>query len=140
MQNIDSGRNRTNMGDGQNRDGQGMSGNASEMASTAQEKINEGASAAQEKFGAGAEAVRENAASGLASAATRMRDQSSSQDGMQAQVKGKAADAMESASHYLTEHDSQELWTDVERFVKDHPMQAAAGALVAGYVLAKVTR
>jgi ElaB/YqjD/DUF883 family membrane-anchored ribosome-binding protein len=143
MQNIDSGRNRTNMGDGQDRDGMnrdGMGESASEIASTAQEKISEGASAAQEKFGAGAEAVRENAASGLASAANRMRDQSSGQDGMQAQVKGKAADAMENASHYLAEHDSQELWTDLERFVKDHPMQAAAGALVAGYVLAKVTR
>ena len=72
MQNIDSGRNRTNMGDGQNRDGQGMSGNASEMASTAQEKINEGASAAQEKFGAGAEAVRENAAKKVAAARKKL--------------------------------------------------------------------
>jgi ElaB/YqjD/DUF883 family membrane-anchored ribosome-binding protein len=136
MQNIDSGRNRTNMGDGQG----GVGENASEMASAAQEKISEGASAAQEKIGERAEAVRESAASGLASAANRMRDQSSGQDGMQAQVKGKAADAMETASQYLNQHDSQELWTDLERFVKEHPMQAAAGALVAGYVLAKVTR
>jgi len=47
---------------------------------------------------------------------------------------------MDRTASYLKEHDSQELWSEVEAFVKEHPMQAAAGALFAGYMLGKIIR
>ena len=47
---------------------------------------------------------------------------------------------MDKTATYLKEHDSQELMHDFEDYVKAHPLQAAAGALVAGFVLAKIVR
>ena len=73
-------------------------------------------------------------------AAERMRERADSHEGMQADVATKAADAMDRTASYLKEHDSQELWSEVEAFVKEHPMQAAAGALFAGYMLGKIIR
>jgi ElaB/YqjD/DUF883 family membrane-anchored ribosome-binding protein len=69
-----------------------------------------------------------------------MRDRASSTGGVQAQVGERAADYMEKASTYLQDHDSQELWGEVEKFVKEHPMQAAAGALFAGFMLGRMMR
>ena len=97
-------------------------------------------SQAGEKIVAGADAGKERAASGLSVAAERMRERADSHEGMQADVAAKAADAMDKTASYLKEHDSQELWSEVEAFVKEHPMQAAAGALFAGYMLGKIIR
>lgn len=104
------------------------------------EQAGEVASKAQEKASSAADAGLDRAASGLHTAAEKMRDRASGTGGMQAQVGEKAADVMDRASSYLQSHDSGELWEDVERFVKDHPMQAAGGALVAGFLLGKIMR
>jgi ElaB/YqjD/DUF883 family membrane-anchored ribosome-binding protein len=98
------------------------------------------ASKAQEKAGAAADMGVDRAATGLHTAAEKMRDRASSTSGVQAQVGEKAADYMEKASTYLQDHDSQELWGEVEKFVKEHPMQAAAGALFAGFMLGRMMR
>ncbi|MCC6387625.1 MAG: hypothetical protein IT302_09595 [Dehalococcoidia bacterium] len=113
---------------------------ATEKAEELKDKAGEVRSQAGEKMLAGADAGKERAASGLSMAADRMRERAESHDGMQADVAARAADAMDRTAGYLKEHDSQELWADMEQFVKDHPMQAAAGALFAGYVLGKLMR
>ncbi|MCC6381518.1 MAG: hypothetical protein IT304_03370, partial [Dehalococcoidia bacterium] len=86
-----------------------------------------------------ADAGLDRAASGLQKAADQMRDRAGS-EGLQGQVATKAADTMEKTASYLREHDTDEIWKDMESFVKDHPMQAAAGALVAGFVLGRLLR
>ncbi|MBI2767490.1 MAG: hypothetical protein HYX53_16465 [Chloroflexi bacterium] len=98
------------------------------------------AAKAQLKAFAGADVGRERAASGLATAAGRMRERAEDRGGMQAQFGAKAADAMGKTAGYLREHDSNELWDGVRAFIKEHPMQAAAGALFAGYFIGKMMR
>ncbi|MBK6663163.1 MAG: hypothetical protein IPG47_10635 [Thermoflexaceae bacterium] len=131
--------------------GSSMMEQAGDVASKAQEAVSSKAeqvkeqagemrSQAGEKIVAGADAGKERAASGLSVAAERMRERADSHEGMQADVATKAADAMDRTASYLKEHDSQELWSEVEAFVKEHPMQAAAGALFAGYMLGKIIR
>lgn len=82
----------------------------------------------------------DKAAGGLESAAEQMRDRFADQDGVPAQVGGKMADGLERTAGYLREHDADQIWEDVEAFVKDHPLQSAAGAAIAGFVIARVLR
>ena len=113
---------------------------AGDVAAEAQEKAAGMATKAQDKLHSGAEAGRERAASGLKSAASSLRDRTESTEGLQNQLGTKAADSLEKASGYLEEHDTDEMWERLERMVKEHPMQAAAGALVAGYLLGRIVR
>jgi len=88
----------------------------------------------------GADTGMDKAAQGLGSAAEKMRMRAEEDQGMRSTVEAKAADAMDKTAGYLKEHDSQELMHEIEEFVKTHPMQAAVGALAAGYVLGKLVR
>lgn len=106
----------------------------------AKERVAEGTTAVQERVTSGADKGMEKAAEGLGSAAEKMRARASEETGMRATAQEKAADAMDKTAGYLKEHDSQELMHDFEEYVKAHPMQAAAGALVAGFMLAKIVR
>ena len=45
---------------------------------------------------------------------------------IRATVEVKTADAMEKTADFLKTHDSRELMTDLEEFVKAHPLQATA--------------
>ncbi|MGE5597221.1 MAG: hypothetical protein ACM3S1_14450 [Hyphomicrobiales bacterium] len=119
----------------------------SRSGGTATEQMQEKAEQAQEKMGQAATMGRERAdqgitkaASGLHSAADQLRQRSEGKEGMQGQVGTKAADALEKTSSYLKERDSQQIWDDVESFVRENPMQAAAGALVAGFILGRMLR
>ena len=96
--------------------------------------------AAQEKVASGANAGMDKAAQGLDSAAEKMRTRAEEDEGMRSTIEGKAADAMDKTATYLKDHDSEQLMHDIEEFVRAHPLQAAAGALVAGYVLGKIVR
>lgn len=115
--------------------GRSMSEQAGDVATKTQEKAQEMGSKMQEQADAGLD----KAASGLQKAAEQMRERGGS-EGLQGQVATKAADTMEKTAGYLRDHDTDEIWQDVESFVKEHPMQAAAGALVAGFVLGRLLR
>jgi ElaB/YqjD/DUF883 family membrane-anchored ribosome-binding protein len=52
----------------------------------------------------------------------------------------KVAEGMERSATYLREHSTEDMRGDVERYVREHPMQAMAGALVAGFVLSRILR
>ena len=120
---------------------------ASDKASGFQEKATEKASELQEKASEvgtklheSAEAGIDRAADGLEKAAVQLRSRAEDGGGVQEKVGVRVADGLDKTSQYLRDHEAQEIWTDVEQFVKDHPMQAAVGALVAGYVVAKVMK
>ena len=113
---------------------------AEEMAGKAQDKAAELGSTAKDKAMEGAEAGRERAATGLQSAASSLRERGESSEGLQAELSTKAADSLDKASTYLSEHDTGEMWEELERLIKEHPMQAAAGALAAGFFLGRILR
>ena len=112
-----------------------------EQAGEVAEKAQEQAGAVKDKAIEQAEVGKQKAASGLHSAAEQLRNRAGDEeDGVKAQVVTKAADTMEQTATYLEEHEASEIWEDFERFVKEHPMQAAAGALVAGFVFGRILR
>ncbi|MCK9518739.1 MAG: hypothetical protein M0R74_06920 [Dehalococcoidia bacterium] len=109
---------------------------AGEMKQRAQEQASNVATMARERSDQG----MYKASEGLSSAAAQLREKGEQRGGKQAQVASKMADQLDRTSTYLRDHDTQQVWDDVERFVKENPMQAAAGALFAGFVLGRILR
>lgn len=109
---------------------------ASDYASKAQEKASEYGNKLQGQADAGID----RAAEGLEQAAEQMRTRIDGQGGIEAQVGTKLADGLERSAGYLREHEADEIWHDVEQFVKDHPLQAAATAAFAGFVVARIMK
>ena len=112
----------------------------SQFGKKAGEAATEAKSAVQERVTAGADAGMDKAAEGVGSAAEKMRARAQDDEGVRSSLEGKAADAMDKTAGYLKDHDSKELMHDLEEFVKAHPLQAAVGALAAGYLLGKIAR
>lgn len=110
------------------------------LGTLAGETATEAKSALGEKLNTGADAGMNKAADGLGSAAEKMRTRAGDDEGVRATVEEKTADAMDKTADFLKTHDSKELMTDLEEFVKAHPLQAAVGALAAGYVIGKIVR
>lgn len=102
--------------------------------------LSEAKSGVQDRVVSGADAGLDKTADGLESAAEKLRSRTDGEAGVKSAVQEKAADAMEKTAGYLKEHDSKELMHDLEEFVKAHPIQAAVGALAAGYVIGKIAR
>lgn len=113
-----------------------ISDRASEMSSTVQDQASEYGQKIQEQADTGID----KAASGLQKAADQMRSRMNQQGGTQGQVGTKVADGLEKSATYLRDHEANEIWDDVEQWVKDHPIQSAAGAAVAGFVIARILR
>jgi len=78
------------------------------------------------------------AADGVDTAAGKLRERAEHTDGMAAKAETKVADTMEQAAGYLREKDTTAVRGDVETFVREHPIQALAGAIVGGYVLGRI--
>jgi ElaB/YqjD/DUF883 family membrane-anchored ribosome-binding protein len=123
--------------------GGGEPGRSGETA----ERAREYGQQAQEKAAEYGEQARERADEGMDRAgermgetAARVRERAQERGGMQAEVGTRVADSMERTANYLKEHDTAELMDDVERYVKEHPVQAVAGAVVAGFVIGRILR
>lgn len=101
-----------------------------------QERTQEAAEQARQKADEGVD----RAAGGMQSAAEKLRERTEGKSGMTAEVGTKAADTMERGATYLREHDTQEIIDDVERYVREHPMQALAGAVVGGFLIGRILR
>lgn len=112
----------------------------SEVAGQVQEKVSEKAGEVKEKATEQADAGINKAAEGLQRTAEQMRERAGEQGGVKGEVATRAADGLEKTATYLREHEATEIWTDVEAFVKEHPVQAAISALAAGFVLGRVLR
>ncbi len=89
-----------------------------------------------QKAKAQADAGLDTAAGGIESAASKLRERAGS-DGVQAQAGAKVADTMERSADYLREHDSADIFDDVQRYVKAHPLQTAAGAVIGAFLLGR---
>ena len=113
-----------------------------EQAGEVAEKAQEQATAVKDKALEQAEAGKQRAASGLHSAADQLRNRTGEEepDDLRGKAMTKAADTIERSATYLDEHETSEIWDDIEKFVREHPMQAAAGALVAGLVIGRILR
>jgi ElaB/YqjD/DUF883 family membrane-anchored ribosome-binding protein len=114
---------------GHTSDAEGVGKQARQAATKAREK-------AQEQ----AEAGIDTAAEGLSSAADKIRERAAGVDGMPAQAGTKVADTMERTAGYLREHDTNEIVDDLERYVREHPVQAVAGAIVGGFVIGRILK
>jgi len=107
-----------------------------DMKDKAAEKVSEYSDRAIEQADAG----KEKAATGMEQAAGTLREKISGQSGLTAEAGTKVADTMEKTAGYLHEHSTTEVWDDVESYVREHPAQALMGAVVAGFLIAKVLR
>ena len=109
---------------------------ADQMIDRSREKGSESAENAQEH----AHQTRERAASAVDRAATEIRERAQRQDGKTAEIGVKVADRLESTSDYLEQHDTSAMLDDIEKYVRNHPMQAVGAAAVGGFVLARILR
>ena len=117
---------------GEQSDGSG----SQQVMQKAQEKASEFGQKAQEQADMGLD----KAAGTVDRAATQLRERAQQQGGVQAEVGTKVADGLDKTAGYLQEHDTAEIMDDVERYVREHPLQAMAGAVVGGFVLARILR
>jgi hypothetical protein len=107
------------------------------QAQQATEKAKEIASNAGRKVEEQADAMREQGAGTLSSTAERVRS-ISGEDGTVGAAGAKVADTMEKTASYLQDNNVEQLMTDIEAYVKEHPVQAVFLAFAAGYVASKV--
>ncbi|HXH21791.1 MAG TPA: hypothetical protein VNN10_07160 [Dehalococcoidia bacterium] len=114
----------------------GIGEKADEFAGRAREMASEYAEMAQAQVEVG----KDQAASSMETAAQKLRERTMAQGGLGSQAGEKVAEGMESAAGYLREHSTGEIWDDVERYVRAHPMQALAGAAFAGFLLGRMLR
>jgi hypothetical protein len=78
---------------------------------------------------------RERTAEGVERVAGRVRERAANIPGSE-----RVAEGMEGTARYLREHDTTEIMNDLERYVRQHPMQAVAGAVFAGFLIGRVLR
>jgi ElaB/YqjD/DUF883 family membrane-anchored ribosome-binding protein len=123
--------------DGGNGQSDGQGGAVQHAMETGKAKATDVAHSLQERTEQG----RERAAGGLENAASQLRSNFAGDgEGVKGQVGVKVADSLEKTAVYLRDHETDQIWSDVETFVTEHPVQAAAGALVAGFVLGRMLR
>lgn len=80
---------------------------------------------------------RGRAAEGLDGAAAMLRGQ---EDRLPGQVAERTADGMERTAGYLRSHDTAEIRSDVEDYVREHPIQGVAAAIAAGFLIGRMLR
>ena len=76
---------------------------------------------------------------GMESAASTLRDKVESLPGGEriAGAANKTADAMESAADYVRDADLKEMFSDVQRIVREHPGATLLAVAAAGFLLAR---
>jgi ElaB/YqjD/DUF883 family membrane-anchored ribosome-binding protein len=113
-----------------------FSSTAEELKSKVQDQAQEYGEKAQDQFEAG----KQQAAGGMEKAAEMVRERAAQTGGVPAQAGARVADTMESAAGYLREHDTAQMWDDLEAYVRQHPAQALAGAAFAGFIFGRMLR
>jgi ElaB/YqjD/DUF883 family membrane-anchored ribosome-binding protein len=107
---------------------------AGEMADQAVNKAGEIANQAKEK----ADVMKDQAADGLERAAQVAHRRASESTGMPAEAGTKVANLVEDTAGYFRTHDTHNIGADVASYVRRHPIQALAGAVVGGFLLGKL--
>lgn len=101
-------------------------------------QVKEGAREAGEMAKERVDQGMDKAAEGVQSVAETVREKAQERGGMTKEYGTKAADVMESSATYLREADSTQILDDVEKYVRQHPMQAVAGAVIGGFLLGRI--
>jgi ElaB/YqjD/DUF883 family membrane-anchored ribosome-binding protein len=107
---------------------------AEEVGSKAQAKADEVGSKATEKADQG----MDTAASGLSTAADKLRQQGEQQGGKAATAATTVADKLEGASGYLREKDTDQVLTDLEDLVRRKPVESLLAAAGIGLLLSRI--
>jgi hypothetical protein len=107
---------------------------AEEVAGQAQSRTTQVKDKALEQADVG----RHKAASGLHSAADSVRKRAGEGEGTTQQFASKASDAIDKSANYLDDKEPKQMWEDFQKYVKDHPVASAAGALVAGLIVGRI--
>jgi hypothetical protein len=115
---------------------EGLREKAQEYRETTEEKASELGDKAQEQLETG----KEHAAGRMERAAEIVRERASGSEGVPAEAASKVAGSMEGAATYLREHSTAEIWSDVEGYAREHPAQAIAGAVFAGFIIGRILR
>jgi len=139
----------TSQDDSSGHDGASQSGGSgpTSFMDKAKDQIEPGMDKAKEQLEGGMDKAKEQvdagidkAAEGLESTAERIKSMTGEGEGMPAQAGVKLAEGMEGAATYLKEHSSDEMFKDLEVFVKEHPTQALVGAIFAGFMVGRIMR
>jgi ElaB/YqjD/DUF883 family membrane-anchored ribosome-binding protein len=109
---------------------------AGDVAGQVKHQAQETASQAKEQLERG----REHAGEYAENAAEMVREKAHERGGVQEKVGVKAADAMERTAGYLRENRTDEIWDDIERLAREHPIQALGGAVLAGFLIGRILR
>ena len=107
---------------------------ASEAMKEIEDKVADYGDQALDKLDQG----KAKAADVMSQTASTIREKTSSSGGMAADAGAKLATGMESVASYTKEHNTSEMMDDLEAYIKKHPGQAVAGAVVAGFLLGKI--
>lgn len=107
-----------------------------------QEKSDDTGQGQSQKVIERADAGRERAAEGMQTAAEQVREKAEQLPGGErtGQMAQKAADKMESAAGYMREHDVNEMASDFQQIVRDHPREALIAAAAVGFLVGKAMR
>ena len=123
----------SDFGSGTSNFGQQKSGSTTE---TMKEKASQFGSQAKEA----AEAGRERAGAGLSTAGEKIQERAGAMGGPTAKIGAKVGETLASAGQYMQDKDTGEIYKDVETYVKEHPVQAVVGAVIAGIVVGKLIK
>jgi hypothetical protein len=96
---------------------------AAEVGDAAASKVDSAMTATGEQMSTLAQTVRENAPEGKAG-----------------EVASKAADALDRGGEYLQSADLQTVRSDLERVIREHPIESLLAGVAVGYLVARATR
>ena len=120
--------------------GGGAMDEARDLADQARTTASAAASEAGDRAYDAVETGRESAASGLERAASSLEQRAQGTEGMPAMAAERSAEGMQSAAGYLRQHDSAEIWQDVEHYVQQYPVRSLLGAIATGFIVGRMLR
>lgn len=115
-----------------------MSTGREQMGEEAEAKVREQAQRAQQQVGRQGEQVKSSVASGLHTAAQRLRERSMEmgQPGLAARV----AEPVERSAQYLESRSLPQIGEDARRTVRENPLWMAAGVFAAAFLVGRLLR
>lgn len=123
--------------------GEGDTGTKETVREGAEEAVGRAREAADEasrRVSEQADEARERSAEQVDRAAEQVREHMGSEETMTGRAAEATADSLERASGYMKSHGNRDIASDIEAYVREHPYQALAGALAAGFILSRVLR
>lgn len=128
---------------GQQQSGDDMdTGQIKERAGQAADKAREKAGEFTHQATDAIDARRGQASEAMDTAATQIRDRGESLPGGErtTEMASMAADKVEATSSYVRDHDVQDMMSDLETLVRNHPTQSLVAAAAAGFLVGRMLR